>query len=159
PSGTATSVEAVSPPAPAMPSDPVPVSAPSAPDEHRLAGLLRPGALPGPVLIQFDDGPPLLLEPGSQGYFAGPALNPLLPYTTVMLRDGDLRPVTPSELPALATRLGASQPFSRLAWLCALGGSGGALLPGYGPNDRYKLLKWPQTEREWPKHFRIATVM
>src|SRR5690606_20069282 len=24
---------------------------------------------------------------------------------------------------------------------------------------RYQLLKWPQTEREFPRHFRIATVM
>ncbi|KFN51081.1 hypothetical protein [Arenimonas composti] len=142
-------------PAPA----PVPAAAPPPPDELRLADLLRPGVLPGPVLIQLGDNPPLLLEPGSQVYFAGSALKPLLPYTTAVLREQDLSPVAAADLPAQASRLGASQPFARLAWLCALGGSGGALLPGYGPNDRYKLLKWPQTEREWPKHFRIATVM
>ena len=27
------------------------------------------------------------------------------------------------------------------------------------PNSLFKLNKWPQTEREYPKHFRIATVM
>jgi hypothetical protein len=67
--------------------------------------------------------------------------------------------VDPAQLPALSAQLGGSQPWARLGWLCALGGGNGALAPGYGPNDNYKLLKWPQTEREFPKHFRIATVM
>jgi hypothetical protein len=35
----------------------------------------------------------------------------------------------------------------------------GKLAPGYDPNQKYKLLKWPQIEREFPKHFRIATAM
>jgi hypothetical protein len=33
------------------------------------------------------------------------------------------------------------------------------LLPGHDPNGQYRLSKWPQTEREYPKHFRIATAM
>ena len=35
----------------------------------------------------------------------------------------------------------------------------GALAPGYDPDARYTLNKWPQTEREYPRHFRIATAM
>ena len=35
----------------------------------------------------------------------------------------------------------------------------GALLPGPDPDGQYRLSKWPQTEREYPKHFRIATAM
>src|SRR3546814_15531102 len=35
----------------------------------------------------------------------------------------------------------------------------GELLPGYDPDGSYKLNKWPQTEREYPRHFRIATAM
>ena len=35
----------------------------------------------------------------------------------------------------------------------------GTLLPGLDPQDRFQLLKWPQTEREYPRHFRIATQM
>ena len=33
------------------------------------------------------------------------------------------------------------------------------LLPGQDPDGKYRLVKWPQTEREYPKHFRIATAM
>ena len=32
-------------------------------------------------------------------------------------------------------------------------------MPGIDPDGNYRLTKWPQTEREYPKHFRIATAM
>ena len=136
---------------------PSPFPAPQA--EPRLAGLLRPGALSGVVRLQITDAPELVLDPASQTYLGGSALKPLLPYCAAVLRDADLHPVAPADLPALAASLGGSQPWSRLAWLCALSGGNGALMPGVSPNDKFKLLKWPQTEREFPKHFRIATVM
>ena len=47
----------------------------------------------------------------------------------------------------------------RLLWLCGLVVGKGNLLPGYPPGKKYVLTKWPQIEREFPKHFRIATVM
>ncbi|WP_146908907.1 hypothetical protein [Arenimonas daejeonensis] len=127
--------------------------------EPRLVDYLRPGALPGPVRLQLPGAPDLVLDPATQTYYSGAALKPLLPYANAIIQDADLVPVDPAQLPALTTQLGGSQPQARLAWLCALGGGNGALAPGYGPNDKYKLLKWPQTEREFPKHFRIATVM
>src|SRR5690606_39638433 len=58
-----------------------------------------------------------------------------------------LQPVTAAELPGLEAQAGGSQPLARLTWLCALASGNGALMPGFSPNDRYKLLKWPQTER------------
>jgi hypothetical protein len=137
----------------------LPVVPAAKPADPRLADYLRPGALPGPVRLQLAGAPDLVLDPSSQTYLAGSSLKPLLPYCTAILRDDDLHPLVASELPALAASLGGSQPWSRLAWLCALTGGNGALAAGYGPNDKYKLLKWPQTEREFPKHFRIATVM
>jgi hypothetical protein len=33
------------------------------------------------------------------------------------------------------------------------------MLPGFDPEGRFVLSKWPQTEREYPRHFRIATAM
>jgi len=33
------------------------------------------------------------------------------------------------------------------------------LLPGFSPGKKFLLTKWPQIEREFPKHFRLATVM
>jgi len=139
--------------------EPAPASARSQPAEPRLADLLRPGALSGPVRLQLTGAPDLVLDPSSQTYMAGTALKPLLPHCAAIIHDADLHAVSPAELPAIAASVGGSQPWSRLAWLCALSSGNGALMPGYGPNDKYKLLKWPQTEREFPKHFRIATVM
>jgi hypothetical protein len=49
--------------------------------------------------------------------------------------------------------------LSRLVWFGGLLASQGVLAAGYDPQARYQLLKWPQTEREFPKHFRIATAM
>jgi len=54
---------------------------------------------------------------------------------------------------------GKGQPFARLLWLAHALGSNGQLAPGLPGNGRYKLSRWPQIEREFPKHFRIATVM
>ncbi|HEU0153852.1 MAG TPA: hypothetical protein VFQ84_10980, partial [Arenimonas sp.] len=129
------------------------------PADPRLADYLRPGALSGPVRLQLTGAPDLVLDPGTQTYLAGSALKPLLPYCAAVIHESDLAPVPAADLPALAASLGGSQPWSRLAWLCALSGGNGALAPGFGLNDKYKLLRWPQTEREFPKHFRIATVM
>ena len=53
---------------------------------------------------------------------------------------------------------GDPQPLSRLTWLLALGGGDGRL-GSHGAQTRFQLGKWPQVEREFPKHFRIATVM
>lgn len=155
----APAVETPAPAAPRVTSEQPAFTPPARQAEPRLADYLRPGALPGPVRLQLAGSPDMVLDPATQTYYSGAALKPLLPYANAIIREADLAPVDPAQLPALATQLGGSQPWARLAWLCALGGGNGALAPGYGPNDRYKLLKWPQTEREFPKHFRIATVM
>lgn len=150
--------EPVSAPAPAPPAEPEPAPGPAV-AEPRLANLLRSGAITAPVRVQLEGAPPLVIDPAGQVYLSGQALKPLAPYATADIRESDLEPLDPARLPALAAELGGSHPLSRLAWLLALAGHGGQLAPGHGLNDRYKLLKWPQTEREFPRHFRIATVM
>ena len=146
-------------PAPEPEPAPGPEPAPAPPADPHLADYLRPGALKGPVRLQMGDAPAIVLDPAQGVYLGGATLKPLLPYATAIVREADLEPVDPAQLPALATELGGSHPFSRLAWILGLGGYNGSLAPGFNPNDRYKLLKWPQTEREFPRHFRIATVM
>lgn len=146
-------------PAPAPAPEPVAAAAPAPAADPRLIDWLRPGALAGPVRLQLADAPALVIDPAGGTYFGGSALKPLLPYATAIVRQDDLQPVDPASLPALAGELGGSHPLARLAWILALGGGNGALLGGYNPNERYKLLKWPQMEREFPRHFRIATVM
>ncbi len=149
---------------PAALPEPAPLLAPATPTValpalSRIAELLRPAALAGPVRLQLPDAPELVLDPATQTYLGVAALKPLLPYCSASFTAADLAPVPASELAGLAARLGGSQPWSRLAWLCALTGGNGALAEGNGPNEKYRLLKWPQIEREFPKHFRIATVM
>ena len=158
-------VSEATPPAPAAAAADVPAPTTTAeraampPARRTLADFLRPGALPGPSRLKRDDGPELVLDPGTQTWLGNGTLKPLMPYCGIALDAGDFTPVAEAELPALEKSLGGRHPFTRLAWLSALAGGGGALMPGYNPNDRFKLLKWPQTEREFPKHFRIATVM
>lgn len=135
---------------------PEPVATPRDPE---LGDYLQPGALPGPVKYQLPDAPLLVLDPQSRTYLGPAALKGFLPYCTAVIRKDAWSAVTPHELERLKTELGGTQPFVRLQWLAALVGSEGRVAPGYDPNQRYKLLKWPQIEREFPKHFRIATAM
>jgi hypothetical protein len=100
----------------------------------------------------------LVLEPGERVYFGGAALKPLLPYVEGPLREGEERPLSADALAARENELGGRQPMMRLIWLAALNAGGGQLI-GFDPGTRFKLGKWPQIEREFPKHFRIATVM
>ena len=53
----------------------------------------------------------------------------------------------------------ALKPLARLVWFGALLASQGRLVGGLDDSERFRLSKWPQTEREFPKHFRIATAM
>lgn len=159
------------PPPPFKPHTPSPVSAAAAPAEAPLPArepapirprslfeLMQPGLLPGPVQLQREGAPALVLEPNERVYFGGPALKPYLPYVASPLGEDEPRPVAAASLPTHEQALGGRQPMARLLWLAALNAGGGQLI-GFDPATRFKLAKWPQIEREFPKHFRIATVM
>lgn len=158
----ASAPSAAQPAAPIAPSakdpEPVPEPAPPAREPH-LADHLRPGALPGPVKLALDAAPVLVLDPKSQTYLGPAPLKPFSPYCQRVIRSEDWSAVTPGEFEKLKVELGGAQPFGRLLWLCGLLAGRGHIAEGYDPNQRYRLLKWPQIEREFPKHFRIATVM
>ena len=66
--------------------------------------------------------------------------------------------MTPHEYERQKAELG-EQPLGRLQWLAGLGASHGQLLPELAGAERFKLSKYPTTEREFPKHIRIATTM
>ena len=148
------------PPAAAKPESPSPPpAAPAPPAQPHLADYLQPGALPGAVRLSRPDAPPLVLDPSARVYLGGSGLKEFLPYTRDPIAPGAWTVVPPSELTKLRQELGGTQPFARLLWLAALSSSAGELAPGLDPNGRYRLSKWPQIEREFPKHFRIATTM
>jgi hypothetical protein len=129
------------------------------PPDRPLAGWLGSNGLQHRVRLQRGSNPAVLIDPRS-GVWHGPAtLKPLTPYFegTLLLEDFATTDAAAWETEAAA--IGAAQPLSRLQWLGALLGGHGALLPGNDPDGKYRLTKWPQTEREYPKHFRIATAM
>jgi hypothetical protein len=71
----------------------------------------------------------------------------------------DFEPVSAPNWAAETAALGPAQSLNRLQWYGGLVAGKGKLFSEFDPAGRYKLGKWPQTEREFPKHFRIATAM
>jgi len=146
-------------PAPAPPvAEAAPPPPPPPARERRLSEWLNQGALPAPARVSIAGSPDLTLDPGSRIYFADGALRGLAPYCTRLITREDWQPINSAEIAELQAA-GKGQPFSRLLWLCHALGSNGQLAAGLDVNARYKLARWPQIEREFPKHFRIATVM
>lgn len=158
-----TPVPAAAHPAPEAPA-PVPppapaASAPAKPVERRLIDLMLSGnAGEGPRKLELPGQPPLLFDLTRKVFLCGSAIKPYLPHTQAVLRNGAITPVPADEFDAQRREIGDAQPIGRLLWLAALGGSGGEIADA-APGARYRLNKWPQIEREFPKHFRIATAM
>lgn len=129
------------------------------PPDRALASWLGANGLERRVRLQRGAGPVLLIDPRSKVWHGPSTLKPLAAYFdgTWLLEDFETPDAAAWEHEA--AQLGAAQPLSRLQWLGGLLGGHGALLPGNDPDGKYRLTKWPQTEREYPKHFRIATAM
>ncbi|MGH8041042.1 MAG: hypothetical protein ACREPN_03245 [Rudaea sp.] len=144
-------------PAPAPAPEPLPAPAVS-PKERRLHDWLAEHALAAAVRIRSADAPDLVLDPGHQTYYAEGTLRALAPHCGRIVAPEELHEVNPVELARMQAS-GKGQPLTRLLWLSHALGSAGHLAPGMDINAKYKLGRWPQIEREFPKHFRIATVM
>ena len=149
------------PPAASPVAQPPRPPAPSAkPRDPVLWDYLHQGKLFGPSKLELEGAPPLVIDPESDTYIGGNALKPYIPYCELgSVRVDEWRPVNPPALKQLTAELGGVQPLARLRWLHALMQGGGALAPGYDAGDKFQLTRWPKTEREFPRHFRIATVM
>ncbi|MEZ5465733.1 MAG: hypothetical protein R3F22_11055 [Lysobacteraceae bacterium] len=146
-------------PQPESTSIPTPEPEPAPPPrDPMLIDYLAAGALPGAVKLSMDGAPTLILDPQQQVYIGPQALKGFLPYCDRVIQRDDWTAISPGELEK-ARADGGSQPYVRLRFLCGLAMGGGELVDGFSADDKYKLLKWPQIEREYPKHFRIATVM
>ncbi|MGH8085328.1 MAG: hypothetical protein ACREPV_08635 [Lysobacter sp.] len=126
------------------------------PEPATLAEWLASGRVKGRVKLERD-GVALLIDTEQRQYHGPAALKPLSPHVGRTLELGDFTPVADWEAQAAAQ--GAAQPLARLVWFGGLLAGNGTLMPGFDPQARYQMLKWPQTEREYPKHFRIATAM
>jgi len=85
-------------------------------------------------------------------------LKSMTAWCTLAMTDASIEPLDAAAF-ATATQELDSLPYARLSWLAHLVGSDGQLETALDPAGRYKLARWPQSEREFPKHFRIATAM
>jgi len=145
------------PPAPALlrtPSQATPAST-----ERTLGDWLEPGALDRRVRYRAADGATLLIDPTTRKYYGPSTLKSLAKDVGGVVRRGDFEDIDDAAWASESRAAGDAQPLQRLQWLGALVAGKGNLLPGYDPQGHYRLNKWPQTEREYPRHFRIATAM
>lgn len=150
---------AAEPEPPALEPMPEPEPVVELPPDRPLSRWLGANGLERRVRLQRDGGPALLVDPRSKVWHGPATLKPLVAYFDGTLLIEDFQTPDAAAWEGEAAKLGAAQPLSRLQWLGGLLGGHGALLPGNDPDGKYRLTKWPQTEREYPKHFRIATAM
>jgi hypothetical protein len=129
------------------------------PETWRVDELLAVlDAADGPVRLVHEGLPSIIVDPVRQRWYAGVALKALWDWAKLPLRRSELIHLNAAEFAAAIDILPA-QPFSRLVWFAHLARSEGQLDAGLPADGRYRLTRWPQVEREFPKHFRIATAM
>jgi hypothetical protein len=122
--------------------------------EASVADWLLDGAAMAPLLVEAD-GCSLLLDPQTDRWYGASALRPQTPLLA--------RPLSSARQPApgvlAAARAVGGHPLSRLRWFVALSAHPGAFPDGANANSRLRLTRWPEIEREFPRHFRIATAL
>ena len=141
------------------PAPSTPARMPPPPRELGLADWLAPGTLRGRLRYRNSGSQPLLIDADARHYYATVALKPLATAFDGVAAPSDFESVDAATWARETAALGAAQPLNRLQWYGGLLAGKGVLFPEFDPAGRYKLSKWPQTEREFPKHFRIATAM
>ncbi|NOT89285.1 MAG: hypothetical protein HOP03_14055 [Lysobacter sp.] len=124
-----------------------------------FAHWLRPGALTGRARYQGGKGPEVFIDFTQRQYHGPSTLKPLAEYFVANVDLRDFEQLDDQSWQTAIVALGAPLPLSRLQWLGGLLAGEGRFLPGYNPEGRFVLSKWPETEREYPRHFRIATAM
>lgn len=147
-------------PAPAAPAPATPAAsaAPATTSPATLAEWLASGQLKGRCRVRAGHVS-VLIDNDLQTYYGPASLKPLAELFAQRMGPDGFEPVNEAAWDHDTAAQGGAQPLSRLVWFGGMLAGNGTLASGYDPNDRYRLLKWPQTEREYPKHFRIATVM
>lgn len=105
--------------------------------------------------MQGSDGTLLQLDPERGGYTGPTTLKPLKALLGMPMNQA--KPLQPDAVDNM--RKAPALPLTRLLWFAALSATPGELAPSLDSHARYHLARWPQIEREFPRHFRIATAM
>ena len=147
-------------PAPTPEPEPVAPAAPAAdpeppPASMTLGECLLADRIAEPVATKSDDNLELALDPERGGYTGPSTLKPLKPLLDTPM--SQIAPLAPDAVERM--REAPAQPLTRLLWFAALSSTPGELSASLDPQARYRLARWPQIEREFPRHFRIATAM
>ena len=138
---------------------PAPTLQPHVPAQPRtLANWLLSGRLSGHLRFERN-GMAILIDVVQRLYHGPSTLKAIAGHFTGEVTLADLQALDEAAWASQRVVLGDAQPLSRLVWFGALLAGQGTLAPGYNAQARYQLLKWPQTEREFPRHFRVATTM
>ncbi len=122
-----------------------------------LALALATGTFSSPRKLVGPDGAELTGDPERDAYhFESTSLKPL-----AALLEQPASAWTPiySETLKAARAANPAQPLGRLRWYAGLIATPGILGRKLNRSERYKLSRWPETEREYPKHFRLAKEM
>lgn len=123
-----------------------------------LRDFLAGDLLGGPAQLALPDTAPLVLDPKNQVFHSEASLPALEAYCREPSRRGDWRALTSAEIVQLREALPA-QPYVKLQWLDALLRSGGRLGSHLDPGGTYKVTRWLDILREYPRQARITTVM
>ncbi|MGH8183876.1 MAG: hypothetical protein ACREPH_09465 [Rhodanobacteraceae bacterium] len=103
------------------------------------------------------DGAELVIDPELHAYhFESTSLKPVL---AILQQSAKQWTPVYSEALNAARATHPAQPLERLLWFAGLVATPGILGRQLSRSERYKLTRWPETEREFPKHFRIAKEM
>jgi len=141
---------------PEVPAPPTTAPLPNAAFIDDVVVALDPGE--GPMRLVCEGLPSIIIDSAKQRWHAGVGLKALAGWCKLpMGRDQMVR--LDAEEFASAVEILPGQPYSRLVWFAHLMRGEGNLDPTLPADARYRLNRWPLVEREFPRHFRIATAM
>ncbi|HJP99838.1 MAG TPA: hypothetical protein VJ862_14870 [Rhodanobacteraceae bacterium] len=104
------------------------------------------------------DGAELVVDPDKDAYYF--ESNSLAPLDALLQQPAvEWSPVYSEAIRAIRTASDGPLPLARLRWYAGLIATPGILSRKLNRASRYKLVSWPETEREFPQHFRIAKEM
>lgn len=112
----------------------------------------------GIAALQTSDGEQVIVDRAQSIYYGPAALKPLMALSRATIARGDWQRW---DAATLSQRSGSAvaMPLARLRLVAGLGAFDGALGGALDPTLPFRLPKWPQIEREFPRHMRIATAL